>query len=526
MLTEEQQECVQAAEPCVGVMAGAGTGKTTVMIARICHLLARGVKPSSIAVFTFTRAAAGELRQRLGESASGMYVGTFHSIALECLPNSPQVLDEQEARSLSDLAAGMASAKGSLASWYKIIANRDNIHGDSPSPVGSQTVLSTYRSLIDLNGALDYRGLLLALHSRIVAGESLADCHYVMVDEAQDTDSLQWQIIDALVDRGAELFAVGDIKQSIYGWRGARYQDFLDRCPTIYHITESFRNPPDVLHVANCIIEAAGMECPPLRSSKDNAGLSITADPVSISVRKLIDEELFAAGDIAVLCRSNHMVSLVQEELRSDGIACSDLCGQRDILESLRPLLNLIVYPSTMNRSALLANWPICEPLLEDRSSDPLPLFLSRLPDLSAVELDLAVTLWRDGLCVKPTVRAILTALSRALKNEAVELWNNSYGDWDPREALQDLATSAITPTRREGVTVCTTHQAKGLEFPATVAVCEFSSKLEPEAYRVFYVALTRCQERCVVTDSGRTPTEFMKIIRQEVLRARLNSSL
>jgi superfamily I DNA/RNA helicase len=509
MLTEEQLAAVDTTDPQVGVMSGAGTGKTTVIVARIRHLLGRGVDPKRIAVFTFTRAAARELRERLGADASGMHVGTFHSIALEHMRDQPQVLGEEESRAMSDLAVGMVGAKGSLSSWHKIICNgtADPKHAD---------VVGTYQSLLEINGAIDYSGMLSRLLTMIAGGVALADVTHVMVDEAQDTDSTQWRIVDRLVDSGAELFCVGDIKQTLYTWRGADYNDFLKRCPALCHITESFRNPPDVARVANRVIEESGMQSPPLRTTKTINGLSLTSDPVSVTVKNLMDDELFSPSDIAVLCRTNRTVGFIQEELARDSIQCSDLSGERAQLESIKPLLTFVCYPSRMNAQNLTKAWPF--------TTLDLPPFLLEVSGVSDTARHIRTELWRDGLCIKPTVRAILSALSHALNKDAVELWNTTYGDWDPREALQDLATSSLTPKRSSGVTVCTTHQAKGLEYPATIVVCEPISKLDEEDYRVFYVALTRCQERCVVTDTGRTPSPLMQIVREECLRARMQS--
>lgn len=515
MLTEEQLACVNTTEPRVGVMAGAGTGKTSVIVARIRKLLDSGVSPRSIVVFTFTRKAAQELVDRLGEDANGMRVGTFHSISLdydrslEC-DSHLQVLGERASRVMLDTAVSMAGVKGTTAHWHKIISSR----GMYPNIESHQKVIDYYGSLLRINGATDYQGLLIRLLV-LAAIDTGSEIRYVLVDEAQDTDPLQWKIVDAFVSHGAELFCVGDIKQSIYGWRGANYKDFLDRCPVIYNITESFRNPPDILDAANAIILESGMESPLLRSSKTQCGLSLTADPVSITVKGLIKDELFSPSDIAVLCRTNRTVQLVQEELQSDGIKCTDLAGDRAKLEILQPLISLIAYPNGINRKILQQEW-------SPPHDAGLPNFLERLPDITDAEMAVLANMWRDGLCVKPTVRAVLGEMNHVLNEESVELWNNKYGDWDLRDALQDLATSAVTPSNSSGVTVCTVHQSKGLEFPATVVVCEPISRIDEEDYRVFYVALTRARERCIVTDSCRVATPFMQTVRREHLKWRL----
>lgn len=215
MLTQEQDLAVTTDERRAVVCAGAGSGKTLLIVERCKELVGRGVTPESIVVLTFSRAAAEEIRERLGIYGRRMHVGTFHSVILSVmakLGERPNVLDEGEAAALIDecaVATGAAISKATGIKYQKGKGNPTSWRKEMEARKPSQ-FLDVYLSKLAMRGDIDYVGI-------IRRGISLAqsggfNCQYVIVDEAQDNDPLQWQFVKLLAE-SADTLIVGDVNQ-------------------------------------------------------------------------------------------------------------------------------------------------------------------------------------------------------------------------------------------------------------------------------------------------------------------------
>ena len=212
MLTEEQLEAVETHERHCVVHAGAGSGKTLLITERASELVSRGVAPESIAILTFSRVAAQEIRSRLGDLGRKVHVGTFHSLILGVMAANgerPNVLDEEEVEGTileCAIQLGFAVKKldgikwkqGTIGKWRKNIEART---------LGSP-MLDLYLSKLKLRGDIDYVGIIYRGIELAAAGTF--NPAYTIVDEAQDNDELQWRFVKLLSHHGSVMIVADE----------------------------------------------------------------------------------------------------------------------------------------------------------------------------------------------------------------------------------------------------------------------------------------------------------------------------
>jgi DNA helicase-2/ATP-dependent DNA helicase PcrA len=287
-LNDAQREAVAASPSPLLILAGAGSGKTRVLTSRIAYLVeAHGVSPLSILAVTFTNKASREMRSRiedmLGLPMSGMWIGTFHSLAHRLLrqhyqeanlPQAFQILDSDDQlrmikRTLKELALDEAYWPPKQMQWF---INGHKEEGRRPANVPpsndsqQQTLLaiySHYESLCQRLGLIDFSELLLRAYELLKNNEVLRERYqtrfqHVLVDEFQDTNSIQYAWLRLLVQRSNNLFAVGDDDQSIYGWRGAKVENILQfekDFPDVktVRLEQNYRSTTNILDAANAV---------------------------------------------------------------------------------------------------------------------------------------------------------------------------------------------------------------------------------------------------------------------------------
>ena len=288
-LNEAQREVVAAPAGNILVLAGAGSGKTRVLVHRIAwYLQTEQAAPFGILAVTFTNKAAAEMRARietlLRRPIGGMWVGTFHGLAHRILrlhwqeaglPNSFQILDsDDQLRTLRRVIRGLNLDENQYspreAQWF-VNGQKDDglrpqhidLHGD-PILERMVEIYRSYQQTCARAGLVDFAELLLRTHELFRdQGNLLA--HYqqrfrhILVDEFQDTNTLQYAWLRLLAGRDNHLFAVGDDDQSIYSFRGARMenmqrfqQDF--RAPTLHRLEQNYRSTTNILSAANALI--------------------------------------------------------------------------------------------------------------------------------------------------------------------------------------------------------------------------------------------------------------------------------
>jgi DNA helicase-2/ATP-dependent DNA helicase PcrA len=288
-LNDAQREAVSAPPGHALVLAGAGSGKTRVLVHRIAWLLATNEATDfSVLAVTFTNKAANEMRSRieamLRRPVGGMWVGTFHGLAHRLLrahwreaglPEGFQILDSED--QLRTIRRVLRSLDLDEAQWQpkraQSFINARKDEGLRPQHLddhGDQwlrqmiRVYQVYEETCRRSGLVDFAELLLRAHELLREQSSLlahyrGRFHHILVDEFQDTNTIQYAWVRLLAGRSAWVFAVGDDDQSIYGWRGARIENihqFPKDFPDVrtYRLEQNYRSTGTILTAANALI--------------------------------------------------------------------------------------------------------------------------------------------------------------------------------------------------------------------------------------------------------------------------------
>ncbi|WP_040673027.1 ATP-dependent DNA helicase [Rhodanobacter spathiphylli] len=372
-LNDAQREAVCAPPGHYLVLAGAGSGKTRVLTHRIGWLTqAERVPPWAILAVTFTNKAAGEMRARLEAlipgGTQGLTVGTFHGIAHRLLrrhwreaglPETFQILDsDDQLRLVKRVVAGLGlddakypprQAMWQINHWKDEGRRPDGIeHRDHPV---TQTFVNIYKAYEDAcrrAGLVDFGELLLRAHELWLKHPAVLE-HYqqrwrhLLVDEFQDTNTLQYAWIRVLAGATGQVFAVGDDDQSIYGWRGARVENmtqFLRDFPgaRTIKLEQNYRSTSTILKAANSVIQRNGSRLGKELWTAGDDGERIAlyaayneqdeARFVIERIREYIDEH-GSAKDCAILYRSNAQSRNFEEQLVQRNIGYRVYGGQR-----------------------------------------------------------------------------------------------------------------------------------------------------------------------------------------------------
>jgi len=289
-LNEKQQQSVTLSEDINAlILAGAGSGKTRVLTHRIHYLVSeKNHHSDDILAVTFTNKAANEMKERLSDllrrPIGRMWVGTFHSLAHRLLRTHPaeanlsptfQILDAQDQfriikRLMKENAVDEKKLKIKEVQWF-INKNKDN--GISPQDIDvgydyakkqKVKVFDLYENFVQTNDLVDFAGLLVKSYELLKNNQPLLDyyqkkfCH-ILVDEFQDTNTIQYQFIKILHNQDNHVFCVGDDDQSIYGWRGAKIENIQkiedDFKPIqVIKLEQNYRSTGNILSASNALI--------------------------------------------------------------------------------------------------------------------------------------------------------------------------------------------------------------------------------------------------------------------------------
>ena len=285
-LNEKQQIAVEATEGRVRVVAGAGSGKTRVIAHRYAYLVNDlGVSPGNILCLTFTNKAAHEMKRRISSMVDrgsvNDFICTIHSFCAKFLrreiyrigyPKNFTIIDEDDAKILAKQAMVEFNIDRRKTTAERFLKSVAALKGYEPTHYIQKHLLPNYSSFAPdatvrylrlqlKHYALDYDDLLYftlyILNQFPDAREYWTEkLNYVMVDEVQDCTGDDWKLLHALVQQHGNLFVVGDPDQAIYEWRGANPKIFVDfKAKTDVILNENYRSTPDILDVANRIIE-------------------------------------------------------------------------------------------------------------------------------------------------------------------------------------------------------------------------------------------------------------------------------
>jgi DNA helicase-2/ATP-dependent DNA helicase PcrA len=585
-LNDAQREAVAAPLCHQLILAGAGSGKTRVLVHRIAYLIQEeGLSPYNIMAVTFTNKAANEMRSRieslLGGSSRSMWVGTFHGLAHKFLrmhwrdaglPEGFQILDSDDQyrlvkRVIASLGLDEDRWPVKQAQYYinsKKDEGLESHHLPDHGDVTARTMIKIYRAYEEAcqrSGSIDFADLLLKVHKLWSTNAEILT-HYqerfrfVLVDEFQDTNAVQYAWIRLLAGKNNHVMIVGDDDQSIYGWRGAKIENIHRFCKDFpsartTRLEQNYRSTGVILKAANALIE----------NNSDRLGKNLWTDGGDGELVTVyagfndLDESRYLVNrirdwqregkplrDVAILYRSNAQSRVIEEALMQFGIAYRVYGGLRfferaeikDAFGYLRLIANRdddaaferVVNTPTRGvgdrtivtlREYALANqvsmWRAAEKILEQdslpaRASNALANFLKLLNTLDDDTKELPLheqtehVIHNSGLIEHFRKERGEKGLARL---ENLEELVNAARQFDLAERTDAmspltafLANSALEAGEGQAeayedcVQLMTLHSAKGLEFPV-VFLCGCEEGLFPH-----YMALedpTRLEE-------------------------------
>ncbi|WP_027127849.1 ATP-dependent helicase [Fusobacterium perfoetens] len=364
-LNEQQKKAGEKIEGPVLILAGAGSGKTRTITYRIAHMiLEKGISPYSILAVTFTNKAAKEMKERvenlIGEDGKKIMLSTFHSFGLKLLriygnkigynPNfTIYDVDDQKKVIKSILKTLVVEDKDLTEGKIASIISRLKEDGKTPDDYLKENtydsnhkiiyeVYTRYDKELRTNNGMDFSDILVNTNKLLDNSEILDKVQekfkYIMVDEYQDTNNIQYQIVNKIAKKYKNICVVGDENQSIYGFRGANIQNILDfekdyREATVIKLEENYRSTKVILEAANTVIrnnKSSKNKNLWTKKATGNRILLKACENGRQEVNFVIDEikKLKTSGkrynDFTILYRTNAQSRLFEEGFLREGI--------------------------------------------------------------------------------------------------------------------------------------------------------------------------------------------------------------
>ena len=593
-LNEAQLEAVKSKDGPILVIAGAGSGKTKTLTYRVARLIEDGIKPENILLLTFTKKAAAEMLSRativLDNRCEKVAGGTFHSFAniilrkyskLLGLKNNFTIMDRADCEDVINHIVGQLfpkkekrfPKKSTLLDIYsksinKVTPTKQIIADEFPQFAHCEDkIIEVHKAYVAYkreNSVLDYDDLLLYIKLLLENNDGLRkrlsnEYKYIMVDEYQDTNTLQADVIRLLASEHNNIMAAGDDAQSIYSFRGANFRNILD-FPRLFENTkiikleQNYRSTQNILKLTNEIISKAkekytknlfsnivSPQVPALICAKDT---QMEADFICQRILELLDEDI-SLSDICVLTRNARMSYNLEIELSKRAIPFQKFGGPKfmetahikDVVAHLRVILNpddvisltrillLLkgVGASTVNNIMPIIKGdlkPDIKLLPSNKSQSLTPLFntLGQLRDYSTTkkpeEIVSAVINY-----YRPILKDKYDDFSKREKDlDHFEYLSTQYSNLE--DFISDLALEPPDASVEgmykknsddEALTISTIHSAKGLEWDSVFIIgavdgrfpsaYSFNSEEEmDEELRLMYVATTRAKNNLYIT--------------------------
>ncbi len=412
-LNEAQQQAVANTEGPVMVIAGAGSGKTRVLIYRIAYMLEKGVDPFQVLALTFTNKAAREMKERIsnliGNEAKNVWMGTFHSIFARILrieghllgfPSSFTIYDTDDSKSLiksilrdlnldiklyppNAVLSRISSAKSSLISSEEYVHNKDIMEQDriANRPMIGE-IYQYYKTRCFKAAAMDFDDL---LYNTNVLFRDFPEAlykyqlkfKYILVDEYQDTNYAQYLIVKKLAARHENICVVGDDAQSIYAFRGANIQNILNfkkdyPDSRTYKLEQNYRSTKVIVNAANGVIAKNKDQIKKEVWTDNDQGLPIRVIKAATDVEEgsKIADSIFETkmnhqlqnSDFAILYRTNAQSRSIEDSLRRMNIPYRIYGGlsfyKRKEIKDLLAYFRLVVNPKDDEAFNRIINYP------------------------------------------------------------------------------------------------------------------------------------------------------------------------
>ena len=590
-LNDEQIEAVKHNEgPCL-VLAGAGSGKTKVLTNRIAYLIENGVRDYNILVITFTNKAAKEMRDRVynlvGDVAS--FIGTFHSLGLRIirencgylnLPSNFSIIDSDDVltvikKILKDMNLDTKQYSPSyIRNRISFIKNQmlsemelDKFF-NTPIDKIVVDVYYKYNERLIASAAVDFDDLLLMPvrlfeHNKEILEHYQERYKYILIDEYQDTNPVQYKLSKLLASKYKNIFVVGDMNQSIYAFRQADYHNIVNfekdyaNAKTI-KLEHNYRSTNNILNAANDVIshnkerkdlrlysdKGDGPKITYLRSYDEKHEISLVIDEIN---KLYLDG--YEPKDVAILYRTNAQSRAIEEVFASKGIPykiygsyyfynrkeIKDLISYLKLIYndkdeiSLRRIINVPkrgIGDSAIKDIELRANLNQCSMYDALESKKELE-FKDIIESIKKTSENLSLTELIDEVLDKSGMKKELedshliedeTRLENLMEFKSITAsYEERTGSVNLGDFLEEISLVSDQANHTEDgnvVTLMTLHSAKGLEFPVVFMVgmeegifphnmSIMEDNIEEER-RLCYVGITRAKEKLYLTNAKR----------------------
>ena len=590
-LNDKQIEAVIHVDgPCL-VLAGAGSGKTKVLTTRIARLIDCGIPSYNILAITFTNKAAKEMKDRLERIVPGNYafVGTFHSLGVRILRENASVLGYDKNYSIIDSDDALSIIK-------KIMKEKTYISKDiTPSYVrnkissikndmlsdneidnyfssGNDSIVKDiyyeYQAILRKNNSVDFDDLLLLPVKLFMEHKDVLESYqdkykYILVDEYQDTNEVQYKLSKLLASKYKNIFVVGDPDQSIYMFRGANFRNILNferdyKNAKVISLEENYRSTNNILEAANSVIKnnkerkeknlwsnkGEGKKIKYLRAYDGKHEIQLVLD----EIKRIKDE--YDYNDISVLYRTNAQARLVEEMFLKANIPYKVVGSYyfynrkeiKDLICYLRLILNkddeisLLRVINVPKRGIGEATIKKIEETARDNNISMFEAiakgkelgFKNLIFELIKDSEELSLTDLVEDILSKTGIRAEYEG-NKNLENELrldnleefksiTKTFEERTGSVSLEDFLEEISLIADISEHRDdsdSVTLMTMHSAKGLEFKVVFLVgmedgifphqnAFFESQGLEEERRLCYVAITRAKERLYISNAKR----------------------
>lgn len=589
-LNPQQKQAATTASQHSLVLAGAGCGKTKTIVARAAYLIDQGIPANQIQILTFTRRSASEIVARvelaLGEQAKGLRASTFHTFCMYLLRRVPKafgleqfsIIDRDDQLVMFRLIRGKDDKKNpnqlpkpqELCDLYSFARNtRQKLSGALEKQHPEYLVfkdqiakiMQEYETRKRARSFLDYDDILAIVASALDQSEGLVDyvasiCKHMLVDEMQDTNPLQWALLEPLKDQ-VSLFCVGDDAQSIYGFRGADFENihhFKERVPdaVVYKLEKNYRSTQEILDLSNWLLDQSEIQYDKRLDAYRGEGIKPRmhifpnefdeAKWIAIDIKERHYLQGHNWSDHMVLVRSSFAARHIEAACIAANVPYRFIGGMKlletahvkDLLSLLRVIANPLDDIAWMRFLTLwngvgdvgasrLAQQLLLQPEFE--------LIFNQLEQFGRIPVE-TLLMMKQMMVLKQEVQACVSLGIQAIEAQLAENykkdWNRRQGDF---ELVKQLASKhgqlsefleeyvldpvSISEIERQSdtdvVTLITIHSAKGTEqkvcyvanvtagqYPHARAQGDFDAVEEER--RVLYVALTRAQNELILT--------------------------
>ena len=591
-LNDKQKEAVMHVDgPCL-VIAGAGSGKTKVLTTRIANLIKEGVPSYNILAITFTNKAAKEMRERLEKIVPDNYafVGTFHSLGVRIIRENADKLGLDRTFSIVDSDDVLSIIKKILKdNGYdpklnspSYIRNKiSNIKNEMltddeisrlfkiPQDKIAAEVYYQYQDILRKNNSVDFDDLLRLPVKLFVENKDILESYqdrykYILIDEYQDTNEVQYKLSKMLANKYKNIFIVGDPDQSIYMFRGANFRNILNfekdyKDAKVIPLEENYRSTKFILDAANSVIKnnkerkeknlwssnGEGAKVKYYRAYDGKHEIQLVLD----EIKRLLDDG-YDRKNISVLYRTNAQARLVEEMFLKSGVPYKVVGSYyfysrkeiKDLICYLRLLLNnddeislrrVINVPkrgigeATINKleqEAKEQNTSIFQIISKGKEL----AFKELIKELTEAKENMSLTELVDYILDKTGMRSELE-IDKNLENELrldnleefksiTKTFEERTGSVSLEDFLEEISLIADVTEHKDDndvVTLMTIHSAKGLEFEVVFLIGmedgifpHQNSFLEEggleEERRLCYVGITRAKEKLYISNAKR----------------------